>query len=309
LIQFFVHGANVPYKQGECFRADFERSDRLRPRTGDSRPLALVGAAHVQHLTLVTEPPRPAAAGLAGARAGSQLRSAIASTLGDELARGTPLYLLLDDIAGASLVANWGAFQWFPEPESKEEEEERITRRLASMEGVCMGFSPDSPVMVGGPEDRASHHRKVAPLDATADAFAWHPLTEQQGPAARRARRIDVRLEDDLIVADTHFQDSAPLPEGGRLAVHEYLVKATIDRRTMTIRSIDADPRILPFSYCPSATLSVDRLIGASIGTLRQTVLDLFARTRGCTHLNDTMRSLAEVPQLSAALMEAMQEA
>lgn len=259
-------------------------------------------------IALATAPERPAATALAGARAGSQLRSAIAATLGDELARGTPLYLLLDDIAGASLVANWGAMQWFPDRALSPVEQAQIDARHASMEGVCMGFSPDSPVMIGGPEGRAPHHHRVAPLDATPDALAWHRLAAQQGPAARRARRIDVRFDEDRILADTHFQDSCPLPDGGRLTVHEYLLRVTVDRETLVIVSAVADPRILPFSYCPAATLSVDRLVGTSVASLRQTVLELFARTQGCTHLNDTMRSLAEVPQLAAALEQAMQE-
>lgn len=256
-------------------------------------------------ITVTTEPPRSTGA-LAGARAGSQLRTAIANTLEDELTRGTPLYLLLDDIAGASLVAQWGVFQWFREPTMPAVLQTQGDERFTRMEGVCIGFSPDSPVMSGGPEDRTNYHVRVEPLDATADPHAWHALAVQQGPAARRARRIDLWFDGDLIMVDAHFQDSAPLPEGGRLAVHEYLLQATIDRASMTVQSIVADPRILPFRYCPAATLSVDRLVGVPVATLRKTVLDMFARTQGCTHLNDMMRSLAEVPQLSASLAEAI---
>jgi len=255
-------------------------------------------------ITVSSNPPRPATAELAGSRAGSQLRSAIARTLGDELASGTPLYLLLDDIAGASLVAHWGAMQWAPEPESAGE---LVEPRVESMLGVCWGFSPDSPVIKGEPGGRQSHHRKVAPLDVTPDTWAWHVLPEQHGPAARRARRIDVHFAGDLILAETHFQDSAPLRDGTRLAVHEYLVQLTIDRQTHVIQSITADPRILPFGYCPGAVHNIGLLVGTKVGALRQTVIDLFAKTAGCTHLNDTMRSLAEVPQLSAALAAAIQ--
>lgn len=257
-------------------------------------------------VSLDTLPERPAAVELIGARAGSQLRSAIEQSLGDELVRGTPLHLLLDDIAGASLVANWGVQQWSSDSPLSSDDPAEMDRLTARMMGVCMGFSPESWVYTGGPEGRASHHHKVPALDAGPDALAWHALPAQQGPAARRARRIDVWLEDGLICADTHFQDSAPLPDGTRLAVHEYLVSVTIDPASMTVSSATADPRILPFSYCPVASLGIDRLIGMSVGSLRKTVIEEFARTRGCTHLNDTMRSLAEVPQLSAALQAAM---
>ncbi|HEY6868224.1 MAG TPA: DUF2889 domain-containing protein [Novosphingobium sp.] len=258
-------------------------------------------------VSIDTLPARPAAVELIGARAGSQLRSAIEKSLGDELVRGTPLYLLLDDIAGASLVANWGTSQWSAQSPLSAEDPAQTDRLTARMMGVCMGFSPESWVYTRGPEGRASHHRTVPALDAgTDDAFAWHALPAQQGPAARRARRIDVWFEDGVICADTHFQDSAPLPDGTRLAVHEYLVNVKIDPGSMTVSRAAADPRILPFSYCPAASLGIDRLVGLSVGSLRKTVIERFARTQGCTHLNDTMRSLAEVAQLIAALQAAM---
>lgn len=89
------------------------------------------------------------------------------------------------------------------------------------------------------------------------------------------------------------------------MAVHEYLLTATADRATMTLRSIKADPRILPYDACPAAILNLERLVGTPLGELRRTVLTELARTEGCTHLNDMARSLAEVPQLAAALQAA----
>lgn len=254
-------------------------------------------------LEIATTPDLPDTAKLVGAQAGSQLRAAIGNTLPGELARGSPLYLLLDDVAGASLVAQWAWSQWTEGWDKVIETGPQAEARRNRMIGVCIGFSPESPVVTGGPEDRVNYHQIVPPLDAGPDPDAWHVLPAQGGQAAaRRARRIDVRVEGDLIVVDSHFQDSCTRPDGQRLAVHEYLLSATADRATMTLRSLSADPRVLPFGYCPNAILNIGRLVGTSIADLRRTVLTEFARTEGCTHLNDMMRAMAEVPQLVAAI-------
>jgi hypothetical protein len=258
-----------------------------------------------QIITLTTEPVRAPADELSGSRAGSQLRLAIARVFRAELEAGTPLYLLLDDIAGASLVCVWAWSQWHQDWNKVAISGESAMDHRRAMAGVCIGFSPDSPVMTGDESQLVQNNRSVGQLDATEDAWAWHALNDQNGPAARRARRIDVHFEGELIVANAHFQDSCTRPDGGREAVHEYLLRATVDRASMTIRSIVADPRILPFNYCPAAILNIGRLVGSPIGRLRATVIEDFARTEGCTHLNDMMRSLAEVPQLAGELERA----
>src|ERR1700722_3385032 len=64
-------------------------------------------------------PDRDGSQGLIGARGGGRLRSAIDSALPGERQAATPLYFLLDDIAGATLIAG---FSWsrtlpmFPPP-------------------------------------------------------------------------------------------------------------------------------------------------------------------------------------------------
>ena len=50
------------------------------------------------------EPDRPGLQRLVGSRAGGGLRSSIAQELPDEVAGGTPLYLLLDDLAGSTYL-------------------------------------------------------------------------------------------------------------------------------------------------------------------------------------------------------------
>lgn len=280
-----------------------------------ARPTVLAADSYVATVTpqraiaaIASQPPRAGIERLVGSRAGSQLRGHIAEVLPDELRRGTPLYLLLDDLAGASLVANWAWSQWEPGWYQRlHSSADELADRRGTMAGVCVGFSPDGPVVLH-PNDQPNLNRAVEPLDDNGDPSGWHDLasTVTNGPVARRARRIDVRFEGDAIAVETHFQDSTTARDGGRMAVHEYLVRATVDRASLVLTSLTADPRILPFGYCPAATLNVDRVVGTPVAELRQRVLVEFAKTAGCTHLNDVMRSLAEVPVLAAELEQAL---
>lgn len=258
-----------------------------------------------QILEIDCEPARPGIGKLVGARAGGQLRAAIARALPGERERGTPLYLLLDDIAGSSLVAPWTWSLWIPDWHKVVTEKLDAAGHRRSMEGVCIGFRPGSSALVGGGLAQDRNRRQVPPLDAGEDRYAWHHLPQLPGAAGRRARRIDVRVEGEEILIDAHFQDSATAPSGERWAVHEYLLSARADRETLTLQSIVADPRVLPHDQCPSAILSIGRLVGTPLSALRDTVLTELARTEGCTHLNDMVRSLAEVPQLTAMLLDA----
>ena len=114
----------------------------------------------------------------------------------------------------------------------------------------------------------------------------------------RRARRIDVWRDGDTIVIDSAFQDSAGDPTLGRVAVHEYGLRATADAATLTLQTVAPDPRVLPFLECPSARLTATSLVGTPLADLRHAVLQRLGRTNGCTHLNDALRALAEVPVL-----------
>jgi hypothetical protein len=121
----------------------------------------------------------------------------------------------------------------------------------------------------------------------------------------RRARRIDVTL-DEVIVIDAAFQDSAARPDGTRAALHEYSITATADPHSMRLLSVDATPRVLPFAECPGAVTHISRLLDSALPQLRQTVLDELPGTLGCTHLNDALRALAEVPTLVNHLRDAV---
>jgi len=247
----------------------------------------------------------PARAGierLVGCRGGGHLRAALEDVLPGERRAGTPLYLLLDDISGSSLIAGFAWSRW------REGWMERPGRRRErpSMEGICIGFRPGSSAlgeMVQGPPSHRT--RPVGPLVHPDDPDGWHALPELPAVSMRRARRIDVWLEGGVIAIDAAFQDSAGDPEHGRVAVHEYRIAATADPASGKLLSVVPDPRVLPFMECPSAAGRAADLAGAPLAELRSVVLERLAKTNGCTHLNDALRALAEVPVLLDELRSA----
>lgn len=107
---------------------------------------------------------------------------------------------------------------------------------------------------------------------------------------------------DGTVMIAAASQDSAGHPDHPRVAIHEYLLHATVDPDSLLVTSVDADPRILPFTSCPNAVATATRVTGTPVAELRTTVLERLARTDGCTHLNDALRALAEVPVLLAQL-------
>jgi hypothetical protein len=167
---------------------------------------------------------------------------------------------------------------------------------VGSMANICTGFRTGSSAL-SDHEGKLQNSHPVVELPDPADPAGWHAMPQHTGPAMRRARRIDV-WQDDLIHIDAMFQDSATTPEGERCAVHEYTFQATVDPEHMTLLSIQAQPRILPYRECPAAIENIARLVGTPMLELRRVVLEQLGRERGCTHLNDAMRSLAETPML-----------
>jgi hypothetical protein len=249
---------------------------------------------------IAADPPRPGLKNLIGQRGGGGLREALQAALPEERRQGTPLYLILDDIAGVSLVSGWAWSQWDPDWLAHMRallSDGAWAKRLASREGVCIGFAPGSS---GLDVDRPVARGDGTPapdLRNPEDPAGWHDFPAVDGMNMRRARRIDV-IEDDIIRIDSAFQDSASTPQGCRAVVHEYRLAVTADSATLRVTSMTTDPRVLPFVECPSAAKNLDRLIGVKLADLRDIVLAELRGVAGCTHLNDALRALAETPVL-----------
>jgi hypothetical protein len=256
---------------------------------------------------IAAEPERRGIETMIGERGGNHLRTVLRERMPELIERNDPLYLVLDDISGTALVSAFAWSQWYPELA------EVMRQRMAGpdMENVlqqraniCWGLQDgNTGLWAEGPP------HSVADADAgelvnPADPAGWHRFHDEDGPGFRRARRIDV-IRDEMarkLRIDSAFQDSAKVKEGGRVAIHEYLLRATCDLDTLEILTLEPEARILPFSECPGAVHNVERLIGKRLDAIRGEVLALLRGPEGCTHLNDALRALADVPALAQGL-------
>lgn len=237
---------------------------------------------------------------LEGARPGGKFRGLLGEALPGKREAGTPLYLMLDDLAGTTLVSRWAWSRWFPGWATAPTEEGRKAHAEAML-GNCLGLRPGSSgIMDQGAPVLQQNSSDVGPMCNPADPEGWHAFNDLTGEIQfRRARRIDAWREGETIHVETHFQDSSNTREGtGRRALHEYLLWATADAASGLVTSIDARAGTLPYGECPGAIANLRFLVGTPLADLRSTVLQMLRRTNGCTHLNDVVRSLAEVPAM-----------
>ena len=257
-------------------------------------------------ITAITATPSPPGLErLVGERGGGHLRMVLGEILPGLIAEAHPLYLLLDDISGTSLVSNWGWSQWgedWIERMRTATGAVNLAEMLSDRTNVCWGFQPGF----------SSHNLESRFSDQTAadgkelrnpeDPAGWHDFPVSEGIAFRRARRIDVWRESGELRVEASFQDSAPRPDGGRAALHEYVIRAKLDPATLALETLEPEGRVLPFHECPGAITNARGLIGTPLGQIREAVLGKLRGPQGCTHLNDALRALAEVPRLLESL-------
>ena len=287
--------------------------DYLTGQDGHGRTLAAaefsLRMTEDKTITQIAADPAPASIDqLVGARAGGHLRMALREIMPELIAQADPLYLVLDDLSGTALVSSFAWGQWFPE------RMEMLRKRLggdnednpvlAQRANVCWGLQEGNSGVTGGVALENVADADAGHLRNPADPGGWHVFLEHEGPGFRRARRIDVTRDGSLIRIDSAFQDSAKLREGGRVAIHEYSLAATVDAETMEVLSLDPEARILPFRECPGAVHNVARLVGRNLGQVREDVLEMLRGPEGCTHLNDALRALADVPRLVEELRQ-----
>jgi Protein of unknown function (DUF2889) len=273
-------------------------------RTADDGTVTVLAEAA---LRLVTDQGRiireigsaPAVGGLtslAGESAMSGYRRRMAAT-GAPAAVGTPLYQLLDDVPGATLVSGAAWQRWY-DLDVYLEIKADVGQRL--MTDVCTGYQQGSSALQPDGTLRWRQDRQPAvDIDAVDDHLAWHAHARPEGVTMRRARRIDVWADGPVLCVDAFFQDSSSLPEGGRQSIHEYALTAAADLETGTVRAITPVARVLPYDECPLAVGHVAALHGLPLAELRGAVLGRLRGPLGCTHLNDMLRALADVPALA----------
>jgi hypothetical protein len=251
-----------------------------------------------------TTPGRPALQALVGRRVSSGFRAAVTAADPRLSADDGLLNLLLDDFPVATLVSGHAIGAGLAGPE-------RTTLSLAEAAGqpradrpvfyrdLCAGFADGGTIM--NDVDATGRPPLVtgppAPPLAGSDHLGWHEVGQLPPHAMRRSRRLDV-MPGPLASIDVLYRDSHVDEDGTETIVHEYTVTATVDTSDGVLVSCSATPRVLPWVECPAAARSAGRLVGLPVAGLRRHVHDTFLGTSTCTHLNDTLRSLQDIPAL-----------
>ena len=222
----------------------------------------------------------------------------MAAALPDEVAAGTSLALLLDDLPVAALISGYARLYSgdLPEPSST----------TWAQEDICSGWRSDGTMMVSVRAGRGVPLRVGPPAprpeeECASDPLGWHALPPLPVGAMRRRRRIDVTVGEAWDVG-AMFRDTHVDEHGDETVLHEYTLTATVDPEQRIFTSCAAVPRVLPWVECPVAAASADRLIGRDVSSVRDFVRSELRGTSTCTHLNDLLRSLGDVDTLAAAL-------
>jgi Protein of unknown function (DUF2889) len=164
------------------------------------------------------------------------------------------------------------------------------------MAGICAGFAADASLVPYAKRNGTipSVHGPVAPPLGTE---VIHTVETLRPHGMRRFRRLDLRPDDRF---DAHFRDSHVDGDGVETIVHEYTVEGSVDVSTRTISSVTAAVRVLPWQECPGAIGSAARICGMTLRELRDRVRGEFVGISTCTHLNDTLRAIADLDALLA---------
>ncbi|MDO8361815.1 MAG: DUF2889 domain-containing protein [Actinomycetota bacterium] len=245
---------------------------------------------------LESHPAHPALQLLLGVSASTGFRGAVDTAVPDQRDAQTLLYALLDDVPVTTLVSGYALGHEGVRPAS--------TSPL-HVADLCAGFRSGGTIMI---ELDAGRHSPIvtgqeAPplLIDDEDPLAWHHFDPLPGTGMRRHRRLDLNppaAPGGPLRFDVQFRDSHMSRGGVETVVHEYYVAGTIDPVTLTISAIEATAGSLPWTECPEAAASAQRLVGASLAGLRPMVRTDFVGPPTCTHLNDTLRSLDDVQGL-----------
>ncbi|HZM29513.1 MAG TPA: DUF2889 domain-containing protein [Acidimicrobiales bacterium] len=235
---------------------------------------------------------------LAGASLRSGFGRRLAEALPGDLERRALVASLLEDMAGAFLVSGYAPLRAGLLPADPA----TATQRAALQADVCIGWR------VGGLLHRvlAEEGRSAVPLGPTAPAIeradpaGWHDLPPLGEGTVRRRRLLEAVLSSAGTGAAirAHFRDSHAGGDG-ETVMHEYAVDAEVDGDGRIAR-VDVDPRVLPWEACPLAVASAARVVGVALADLPGHVRADVVGTSTCTHLNSTLRSLADARALLA---------
>jgi hypothetical protein len=234
-----------------------------------------------QLLSLGTTPEIPALQGLLGASVGPGFRSRVNKIVTDGCEDGSLLYLLLDDLPGATLVSGYALVRaTFDEgplideaplidegPRSvRPRPAPRLAPTAASSAGSATGPFPDfgaqNDICAGWAHDATMlvHVRATGSLPMTSgppapileddgDPISWHAMADLAPHAVRRRRRLDLLVPPEGArehEIDLHFRDSHVDGQGRETIMHEYTMSGAIDMEVGRIGSVSARAHVLP---------------------------------------------------------------
>jgi hypothetical protein len=243
---------------------------------------------------------------LVGRRVAGGFRGRVAAAVPDEVAAGSVLHQLLDDLPGACLVNGYagqrdGSWDGLQVP----------VEHVAGSTDLCAGWASDASILVAVrahgtiPVPTTATVALAARDDIADDPDAWHERPQLAATSSRRSRRLDLVADgasDGSLAFDAHFRDSYVDVDDGEGALHEYSVRGRFAPERQTIVAIEGQVHVLPWTECPAAIASVQRVVGMPVAELRARVREELVGTSTCTHLNDVLRSLADLPVLAAAI-------
>jgi hypothetical protein len=319
--------SNIDTARPDGLRGDLVVTARARDlRTGPDGDTEVVAEAELvarvagptqQLLSVETSPALPALQQLVGAVVGPGFRGRLARAVPGEQEAGTLLHLLADDLPSAVLVSGYalqrgGALEpdrsfsstpaAAPGTSSTPAASSSTPAARGLADDLCAGWAHDATMMVTIRTKGAipmALGPPAPPLERPDDPWAWHGMEPLSAHAMRRRRRLDLTPGYEV---DVHFRDSHMDEAYAESVVHEYSVTGAIDAVTGAVTGMAARARVLPWMECPGAVASATRLVGMPAAELRGWVRRELTGATTCTHLNDTLRSLADVTALAGLL-------
>jgi hypothetical protein len=219
----------------------------------------------------------------------------MAALLPADAARRSLCYSVLEDFGGAHLVSGYAGLR----SGNIEMTPEHAELAISTQADACIGWARDGEAIASIRID-GKHAVPVgppAPAIEGDDPMSWHELAPLPLLSVRRRRRTDVCKDDaGTLRAEHHLRDTYADVDG-EIVMHEYLVHATFDEERR-LADVDVDARVLPWHECPGAVPSAQRLIGVTLDELAARAREELKGATTCTHLNSTLRTLADVDAL-----------
>jgi hypothetical protein len=245
--------------------------------------------------TVMLEPDEIDHTALIGVSPRQGFRRHVRNLYGDATSAGSTLALLLDDLPAALVVAGYvharaRRADGRPGPS--------LSSGYVPQADLCAGWRADGTMMVAIRSNEELPFLPIPPVPNPAPIDQEWPTRAIPAPGLRRARRIDVTVEPDRWQVDAWFRDTYSAPDGKCGAVHEYTLDATINPEDHSVREIRAVPHALPWFECPAAADPISKLVGSSVDAFRTEVPLRLTGVECCTHLNNELRALADLPHM-----------